>query len=903
MRGQKGDFVEAEIEKQKALERGKSFDVPIKSPIKPAAHTPVYKMHRYYARRPWNVFAHLIENYSRPGDIILDPFCGGGVTVVEALRLRRRVIGVDLSPLAVFITKMEVADIDPDELKRAFDRVSALAREKIGPLYETACPKCGAEAEIEWTEWSNVYKCPRCSETVAIARAKKTGGAQYNCPHCNTDFKASGAEKTDEIPIRMMVSCPSCDFRGEKEPDERDESLLERLERDFDKIVKKEGLWYPRDEFPDGDLEKDHSLFQKGITHFYKLFTKRNLLANARLLKLIKDTDLPEDVKEFVFFAFSGSLRFTNKMVFISPNWQGGKPVEWAAHGYWLPDVFIEVSVCSAFSGRFRSILRGKQFSREHIGPFCRFAETYEDLRDNKTCLLLAQSSHQLPLPNNSIDVVITDPPFGGNVQYAELSDFWTVWLRDVIDGGLIDNTYEAIETRHKGFPTEKDSAHYENMLYLIFKECHRVLKRDGWMVLTFHNREPRVWMALHRAAKRAGFRLPSPAEDPNRGMVYQPPIKEYTPTFHQRAPGSMLGDFIISFKRAEAVPDFLDARTHLTTDEERALRDYLTDFINYHGGGLDDTTMMGAIVDFLSKNDLFHRAGSLEFAGFLGAHFAKKEGRWYTRDMIAPDGGLRPLDYVPAEEMIEKILVPFLKERGMATMDEVLVEVYSKLVNAHRPGTEAVSRVITRLCIQTNHPTIKNRKVFMLRGATPETPEVRKVRVREREDLFRNISLVPELGHNDVIRLLANYAKRMGYEFHIGETEQNKVEEFKRISTKMISKEFFGIPDKRAFDIIREIDLLLLRGNVIVAGIEVATTVSTAREAINVRFRELFTIMPNLAIPCFVIVKDEDFKKAHEYLNTKANIKDGIPDRVRLLRVSQLTESFVRELFKQGAS
>ena len=77
---------------------------PIKSGVKAEPHTAVYKMHRYFARRPYNVFRHLIEHYTDEGDIILDPFCGGGVTVVEGLRLKRKVIGVDINPMATFIT-------------------------------------------------------------------------------------------------------------------------------------------------------------------------------------------------------------------------------------------------------------------------------------------------------------------------------------------------------------------------------------------------------------------------------------------------------------------------------------------------------------------------------------------------------------------------------------------------------------------------------------------------------------------------------------------------------------------------------------------------------------------------------------------------------------------------------
>ena len=60
---------------------------PIDHAVVAKPHTPVYKMHRYFARRPWSVFRALIEHYSNPGSIIIDPFCGG-VTVVEFDRER-----------------------------------------------------------------------------------------------------------------------------------------------------------------------------------------------------------------------------------------------------------------------------------------------------------------------------------------------------------------------------------------------------------------------------------------------------------------------------------------------------------------------------------------------------------------------------------------------------------------------------------------------------------------------------------------------------------------------------------------------------------------------------------------------------------------------------------------------
>ena len=67
-------------------------------------HSPMYLMHKYWARKPSNVVRAYIEHYSKVGDIILDPFCGSGPTPIEAIKTDRKAVAVDLDPMAIFIT-------------------------------------------------------------------------------------------------------------------------------------------------------------------------------------------------------------------------------------------------------------------------------------------------------------------------------------------------------------------------------------------------------------------------------------------------------------------------------------------------------------------------------------------------------------------------------------------------------------------------------------------------------------------------------------------------------------------------------------------------------------------------------------------------------------------------------
>ncbi len=857
----------------------------LEAPVKAESHAPVYKMHRYFARRPWNVFEHIIGNYTRPGEIILDPFCGGGVTAVEGLKLRRKVVAVDLNPVAAYITRMEVTPVDLDKLDEAFKRVEAAVRDQINTLYQTKCRSCGSEnAIVQWYQWSNVFSCSACNANVVAGLAKKLHGGTYQCPDCGSKVNASSSKRLEDQLIRLNYVCPDCNKTGEAEADENDIALALTIEQNFESIVRKERLWYPKDAVPDCDRQYDDALQEKGFTHFYKMFTTRNLLANAKLFKAVGKVKADAVVREMLKFCFSSRLAWTSIMV--SSTTHG-----WQHHGFWMPNVHYEMSVWKMFHQGYEkgqsTIRKGKEQSNKDIGEYCVFADKSDDFKNNATCFILNQSSHELPLPNNSIDAVITDPPFGGNVQYSELSNFWWVWF----DKGLIDNTYEAVESRHTGFASAKSHEHYEDMLYRVFNECHRVLKKDGWMTMTFHNRELRVWMSLHRAARRAGFRLPSAEECHNRGIVYQPPIEHYTTTLHQRSKGSMLGDFILSFKREEKVLEVGGVLSKLTTEQETDLKEKVENFLKYQGGA-DENAMMTCLIPYLGEMGLLHRIGGHNFTEFLRKYFYydKKESKWYSHDQIqlSPDHKsyvVRPMDYIPAEVMVEQLIQSYFKEHRRATMDEVLNLIYTQLVNSFRPGMQIVEKVLERLCDLQKIPN-KSEYFFALK-AEKNSKINAKDNAYIQTGIFGDIS---NLSHNELIEVLCKYASELGYSVHIGETEQKKVAKFGELSIPMLDNVRYGIP-KNAFRRIKEIDLLYLKGDAICAAFEVTTSIGTAGSAINDRYRNLFAALPNFNIRCFVVIRDEDFQKAYQILNSDANIKDGVAKKVQLLKISDMTQ------------
>ena len=82
-----------------------------------------YGFHGYFTTQPFNVVAAYINHFSKIGDLIIDPFCGSGVTGVEGMKLNRKVFVSDLNPFAIFLTKAKCEYVDINKLTDIFKKI------------------------------------------------------------------------------------------------------------------------------------------------------------------------------------------------------------------------------------------------------------------------------------------------------------------------------------------------------------------------------------------------------------------------------------------------------------------------------------------------------------------------------------------------------------------------------------------------------------------------------------------------------------------------------------------------------------------------------------------------------------------------------------------------------------
>jgi adenine-specific DNA methylase len=175
----------------------------------------------------------------RVGDVdVLDPFMGGGTSLLEATRFGASVTGVDLNPVAWFVTKkeFEAAEVDLETLEDAFEQVQAGVSDELKQQYITQCPNDDDHvADVMYALWVRTLDCISCGETiplfsnyrVAKGRYEESDRYQVICPECNglflTDDPATESVCSDcrheFVPDNGPVSqggkygCPSCGLK------------------------------------------------------------------------------------------------------------------------------------------------------------------------------------------------------------------------------------------------------------------------------------------------------------------------------------------------------------------------------------------------------------------------------------------------------------------------------------------------------------------------------------------------------------------------------------------------------------------------------------------------------------------------------------------------------------------
>jgi adenine-specific DNA methylase len=491
----------------------------------------------------------------------LDAFCGGGVTVVEGVFSRRKVVGVDVNPLAIFVTDSQLSPVATKRVDKILRDMWDFVEPITTQFFVTHCRKTGETVNARWFDVTYNVICPHCRANTLLSNDKKATSdgspknGVYECQACSREFKAVDVERESDQLLSVTYRDPETRQRVSHAADDFDLALAQQAAELLSEKLGANELWCPPDEIPlEWDRQQEDCLHRKAIRKFSDLFTARTLYVVAQLFDYVlrQKSKLPEDEYRLLVFAFSAFIRFTNRLTMSTSNWMDGRPVAWAKHAYWIPNQFVEVNPIEYVEKRSAAIKSGIAFQRRHTPPPKRAASFTELLATEATHLLFNSSSEAIEVPSESVDLVLTDPPYGSNVQYGELSAYWTVWIQKALDWKPdVSFRDEAVVNRKRSDANRKDFEFYYEKLRSIFFEVYRVLKAGRPMVFTFNNKDVRSWFAVIKAAVDAGFLL---EED---GVIYQDPIENYKNTAHTRHHGTVHGDFVYTFLKPSSASQY----------------------------------------------------------------------------------------------------------------------------------------------------------------------------------------------------------------------------------------------------------------------------------------------------------------------------------------------------------
>ena len=659
--------------------------------ILPKTHSSMYLMHKYWARKPANVVSAYIKRYTSPNDIVLDPFMGSGVSILESVFLGRRAIGVDLNPMSLFITRNSGIMVNMGHLGKAYNYIINKVEsggDLYHNLYQVGCPQCNGSAIITHLIWLNSNKKQKSSSKDGKEGVPELEEIRLRCQKCK---ELIYTEKSDSQQFQKLTE------------------VIASTEKKAFSLLKELGIEIPQYNFHYSERGKNFMQLRHQLRKdptLQNLFSHRNLAFLTYLRDLINH--LPPEfigMKDLLLFALTSSLGQASKMVWVI-NKRNGKELKkkqvgsWTHHFFWDPTQYFEVNAWSCFKNRVKKLISGKKDSnsRNNNSPYTfRESSSFQYLTPDNPVLLFNQSSQQIPIPDNSIDFVFTDPPYGDSIQYGELSSLWAAWLgvdmvaynKRMVDEEIIINTNQG-----------KKTSQYKEGLGKVFVELFRVLKPAKFLLVTFHNTSYKTKNALIQAVLEGGFEL--------KQILFQlPPRVSIKSMLHHS--GSPIGDYYIRFQKPPSGKRIIDAgKKYFSVKMSHQqilnkLRKIIIDILQKRGEPTSFLWISNVLDEFLCREHLFPLP---EFESYIeqlqssDPFFLDDQERWWFSDNDIAAKSAIPLTK-RIEQYLETLLMedPKIFQKSKKPIKQQLFNrIYAEFRGVNTPDKFGVNKIIEKI-------------------------------------------------------------------------------------------------------------------------------------------------------------------------------------------------------------
>ena len=571
-------------------------------------YRPVIAVHKWFARRPGTLFRSLIlsefadqpihqtfyQSQQMPHVRVFDPFMGGGTTMMEANRIGCAVAGTDVNPMAWWIVRQELRELDVVAYQKAAEQLRSHLETEIGAMYRTRCLRCGSnDARAKYFLWvktarcgscheetdlfpnflisedvrhpTNVFACGCCGELFEAADRKNPGPcphcgkalplqhtAKRNkavCKHCDETVSYPSASVPEHRLFALEYHCESCGSQSAagsgkgrlfKKPDAQDLAHFEEAEKRL-RALRTEFI--PDDKIPDGD--ESARLHRWGYESYRDLFNARQLLGlelSCRWIAAVKD----ERIREALATNLSDLTRYQNMLCRYDTMALKSLDI-FSVHGFPVGLIQCESNFLGIAGRKGAPVGSGgwlnivEKFAKAKRYCIAPFEIRHDGLRkvevpmkgewigtwrngthppEEREVLLLCADSASANIGGEMFDAVFTDPPYFGNVQYAELMDFCYVWLRKLLGDSVPE--FAKPSTRHHNELTGNTSMgrgldHFTEGISDTIKRSAKRLKPGRPLAFTYHHNQLEAYLPLAVAILDADLvcsaSLPCPAE------------------------------------------------------------------------------------------------------------------------------------------------------------------------------------------------------------------------------------------------------------------------------------------------------------------------------------------------------------------------------------------------------
>lgn len=634
----------------------------------------IFNMHTYHkGKKHYQAIMAYLDWFTEKGDLVLDLFCGSGMTGVAAIAMQRKPILIDLSPSATFITRHYCVPPDPERCQQAVDLLMSKVKQELESLYETRCDRCSGRAITDSVVWSQQFQCERCLKVFPLFEN------EY-CPNClkegvqislETNGKRYGA-----VPVMVNYSClngcsPSGDSRQYNDRKNRKREFFEKYDLEKIKQIESRDIpyWYPKNRMmnvPDGrecwGVCWRRGVHQ-GINRVSDFFTKRNLYAQACLLENIKNLQgIDEEQRSALMFCFQANILLGTIMQ------QFRAKIGHQRGTYYCPPLFLERNQAETFVGKFNHLKRGL---KDLLG-------LYPSRISSIPLLISTQSATDLSqIPSNSIDYIFTDPPYGGKVQYGELNFLWEAWMG--FDTSWLKDEITVDEIRGM---SERDWA---DAMFKAFREAFRVLKPGRWLSLCYHDAAEGTWHLVQDIMLDAGF-IPDNPENLSFIELDQKGILAMKAKAEHKDMKILKRDLVRNYRkpRPEELPEIVvfSGREDKKTILSKA-REIIARFLEENPGATRDR-VADYTINFLVGKGQMEPHDLNQILNDVG--YSTEDGRWFLKKEFEEIEPSEMEKEEKAAERIENFMLKIMKEKYLEAVPQSdILEFYFSVPNKPR--------------------------------------------------------------------------------------------------------------------------------------------------------------------------------------------------------------------------